>query len=124
MGVEGRENTDNASILLKYENGSTGTINYFSNGAKSYPKERIEVYSMNRTAVIDNFRVTKGYGFKGLTTFKTPLDKGHKQQFTQLLSSVRNGGKPLIPFEELVNTTRASFAIIESLRKQSWIDVY
>lgn len=42
MGISPAENTDNASILLKYENGSTGVINYFSNGSKTYAKERIE----------------------------------------------------------------------------------
>ena len=35
MGINPEEHTDNASILLKYENGSTGVINYFSNGSKS-----------------------------------------------------------------------------------------
>ena len=42
MGVNVKENTDTATILLKYENGSTGTINYFANGSKEYPKERIK----------------------------------------------------------------------------------
>ena len=44
MGENPEENTDNASILLKMENGSTGVINYFSNGSKAYSKERVEVF--------------------------------------------------------------------------------
>ena len=28
-------NTDNASILLKFENGANASLNYFANGAKS-----------------------------------------------------------------------------------------
>ena len=44
MGVNPEENTDNATILLKYENGSTGVINYFANGSKAYSKERLEVF--------------------------------------------------------------------------------
>ena len=35
MGINPQENTDNATILLQYENGSTGVINYFANGSKS-----------------------------------------------------------------------------------------
>jgi predicted dehydrogenase len=58
MGLNPSENTDNASILLQYENGSTGVINYFSNGSKAYSKERLEIYSQERTLVLDNFRVT------------------------------------------------------------------
>jgi predicted dehydrogenase/threonine dehydrogenase-like Zn-dependent dehydrogenase len=121
MGVNPEENTDNASILLKYENGSTGVINYFSNGSKAYSKERIEVYSQDRTAIIDNFRETVGYGFKNFSKLKTGLDKGHKKQFSLLIEKVKNGGGALIPFDELINTTKASFAAIESMKKNSWV---
>jgi predicted dehydrogenase/threonine dehydrogenase-like Zn-dependent dehydrogenase len=123
MGINPDDNTDNASILLKYENGSTGVINYFSNGSKAYSKERVEVYSQDRTAIIDNFRQTTGYGFKGFSKLKTSLDKGHKTQFTELIKRVKTGGQPLIPFDEIVNTTEASFAAIESLKQQSWIEI-
>jgi predicted dehydrogenase/threonine dehydrogenase-like Zn-dependent dehydrogenase len=123
MGIHPVDNTDNATILLKYENGSTGVINYFSNGSRAYSKERIEVYSQERTAIIDNFRQTTGYGFNGFSKLKTGLDKGHKNQFHQLINNVKNGGKPLIPFDELINTTKASFAAIESLKNNCWIKI-
>lgn len=121
MGVNPEENTDNASILLKYENGSTGVINYFANGSKSYSKERVEVYSQERTLIMDNFRTTRGYGFKGFSKLKTKLDKGHKTQFTELINSVKKGGDSLIPIDEIVNTTQASFAAIESLKSNAWV---
>lgn len=123
MGQNPQENTDNATILLEYENGSTGVINYFSNGSKAYSKERVEVYSQERTAIMDNFRVTKGYGFKGFTKLKTGLDKGHKAQFSLMVDRIQNGGGALIPFDEIVNTTKASFAAIESLKQRKWMDV-
>ncbi|EIA10234.1 bi-domain-containing oxidoreductase [Flavobacterium frigoris] len=123
MGVNPEENTDNATILLKYENGSTGVINYFSNGSKSYSKERVEVYSQERTLIMDNFRVTEGFGFKGFSKLKTKLDKGHKDQFHKLINQAKNGGPALIPFEEIVNTTKASFAAIESLKTNQWIEL-
>ncbi len=123
MEINPNENTDNASILLKYENGSTGVINYFSNGSKAYAKERIEIYSQERTAVIDNFRVTTGYGFKGFSSLKTSLDKGHSTQFKLLIDRVKNGGAALIPFDEIINTTKASFAAISSLKEGKWIDI-
>jgi predicted dehydrogenase/threonine dehydrogenase-like Zn-dependent dehydrogenase len=123
MGVNPQENTDNASILLRYENGSTGVINYFANGSKEYSKERLEVYSQERTLIMDNFRTTRGYGFKGFSSLKTSLDKGHKEQFKLLVDRVKNGGAALIPFDEIVNTTRASFAAVESLKTQSWINI-
>jgi len=123
MGPHPQENTDNASILLEYENGSTGVINYFANGSKAYSKERVEVYSQERTLVMDNFRTTTGYGFKGFSSLKTKLDKGHMAQFLALTDRIKNGGEALIPFDEIVNTTLASFAAIESLKTRQWINI-
>ena len=123
MGSNPEENTDNASILLKYENGSNAVINYFSNGSKSYSKERVEVYSQERTLVMDNWRRLKGYGFKGFSGAKSGQDKGHSNQFQELKKKKKIGGKPIIPFDEIINTTRASFAAIDSLKEGKWISV-
>jgi predicted dehydrogenase/threonine dehydrogenase-like Zn-dependent dehydrogenase len=124
MGTNPKENTDNASILLRMENGSTGVINYFSNGSKAYSKERVEVYSQERTLIMDNFKKTDGYGFKGFSKLKTGLDKGHKNQFTRLVNNIESGkGVGLIPYEELINVTKASFAAVESLKLGGWVSV-
>ena len=123
MGVSPEENTDNASILLKYENGTNAVINYFANGSKGYSKERVEVYSQEKTLVMDNWRKLKGYGFKGFSSAKSRQDKGHFNQFEALVNQQKNGGKAIIPFDEIVNTTRASFACIASLKENCWIEV-
>jgi len=123
LGENPEENTDNASILVKLENGSTGVINYFANGAKSYSKERIEVYSQEKTLTMDNFIKTTGYGTKGFSKLKTKLDKGHKNQFATILSMLKKGSVELIPYDELINVTKASFAAIESLKEGQWVEV-
>ncbi len=123
MGINPQTNTDNASILLEYENGSTGVINYFANGSKAYSKERIEVYAQDRTVITDNFRLTEGFGFNGFSKLKTTIDKGHAAQFKLLVDRVKNGGGALVPFDEIVNTTLASFAAIESLVNRKWVNV-
>jgi predicted dehydrogenase len=128
MGENPQENTDNASILLKYENGSLGVINYFSNGNKSYAKERVELYYQGKNLIMDNFRRLYGYGFtNGFNPsnkiLRTKQDKGHTKQFKLLTERWKEGGLPLIPFDEIVNTTRATFAAIESLKRGEWIEV-
>ncbi|MDR2149055.1 MAG: bi-domain-containing oxidoreductase [Tannerella sp.] len=123
LGTHPAENTDNASILLKYENGTNAVINYFANGSKAYSKERIEVYSQERTLILDNWKELKAYGFKGFSGMKSRQDKGHRPQFALLTDRVKNGGEALIPFESIVNTTRASFACIESLKNKNWINI-
>jgi len=118
--VQIQESTDNASILLKYENGTNAVINYFANGSKAYSKERVEIYSQERTLIMDNWRKLKAYGFKGGNS-SSKQDKGHFNQFNELVAQQKSGGKSIIPFEEIINTTKASFAAIESLKEGRWV---
>jgi predicted dehydrogenase len=123
MGVNPNENSDNASILLKYANGSNAVINYFSNGSKSYFKERIEVFHQERTLIMDNWRKLSGFGFNGFTTSKSAQNKGHAQQFKLLVDSVKNGGEAIVPIDDIINSTKATFAAIESMKTGAWIKV-
>ena len=72
---------------------------------------------------MDNWRKLKGYGFKGFSSAKSSQDKGHFNQFQALVTQQKNGGKAIIPFDEIVNTTRASFAAIDSLKEGKWISI-
>lgn len=123
MGVNPDDSTDNASIILKYANGSNAVINYFANGSKSYVKERVEVFSQQRVFIIDNWRSLKAFGVKGFSKKSGTMDKGQKNQFAMLNERIINGGESLIPLESIVNTTKASFAALQSLRERCWISI-
>jgi predicted dehydrogenase/threonine dehydrogenase-like Zn-dependent dehydrogenase len=122
MGQNPADNTDNASILLKYKNGSTGTISYFTNGNKGYSKERIEVYSQGKTMIIDNFKKSEYYGTRS-SGMSRSQDKGHSEQFRLFLERLNNGGEAIIPIEEIINTSRASLAVVESLKTKGWVNL-
>lgn len=122
MGPNAAENTDNASILLRYADGSQGVINYFSNGSKAYSKERIELYSQNRTAVIDNFRRSHYHGFSG-SGMKKGQDKGHGEQFRRFYESLKSGGPAIIPIAEVMNASRAAISAVESLKQGTWVRI-
>jgi predicted dehydrogenase/threonine dehydrogenase-like Zn-dependent dehydrogenase len=123
MGPDAQANTDNASILLKYENGSNAVINYFSNGSKTYSKERIEVHQQNSTLVLDNWRKLTGFGVRGFSSKRSKQDKGHYDQFKQLLESVEKASGPTIPWEEVLNTSKATLAAVDSLIEGKWISI-
>lgn len=123
LGENPEENTDNMSILLRYDNGSNAVVNYFGNGSKAYPKERVEVFYQEKVLVLDNWRKLTGYGFSGFSKMSGKMDKGHAAEFAMLNERIKNGGEPLIPFEELVNATKASFACITSLKENRWVEV-
>ncbi|GAB3553612.1 bi-domain-containing oxidoreductase [Spirosoma fluminis] len=125
MGAQPAETTDSASLLLRYENGSTGVVNYFSNGSKAYAKERVEVYAQDRTLVLDNFRKLTGYGFRGFSSLSGRQDKGHAEQMKRLIQQIQGSGSgdALIPFADIVNTTQTALAAMISLREKRWVDV-
>lgn len=122
LGANPKENTDNATLLLNYENGSQGVINYFSNGSKAYSKERIEIFSQNRTAIIDNFRKSKYYGFKGNGISKSQ-DKGQYNQFNSFIRHLELGKESIIPFDEIMNTSKVVLCALESMKQGCWIDI-
>jgi predicted dehydrogenase len=115
---------DKMSIALQFEDGSVGTVNYFGNGSRQYPKETMEIFSEGRVLRMDNFRTTRGYGFGKFRKFKTRTqDKGHGVQFDAFVDRVIDGGEPLIGFDELVNVTLASFAAVTSAHEGRMVDV-
>ena len=108
---------DKVTATLEFANGSFGTIHYLANGHKSFAKERLEVFCGGRVLQLDNFRKLRGYGVKGLRRMNLwTQDKGHLAEVDALLSSVISCGPNPIPFREMVEVTRTTFAINEARR--------
>jgi len=105
---------DKMSIVMGFADGSVGTVNYFGNGHKGYPKETLEVYSEGRVFRLSNFRHLVAWGAKGFRSMKGRLDKGHAAQFKAFVERVEHGGDHLITFDELKNVALASFAAMTS----------
>ncbi len=115
---------DKMCIILRFADGSVGTVNYFGNGSREYPKETLEIFSEGRVLRMVNFRRTDAYGFRNLKKFKTrSQDKGHGVQFDAFVNRVIEGGDPLIPFAQLLNVTLASFAAVTSAKEGRIVDV-
>lgn len=107
---------DIITLCLRFQCGSMGTIHYFSNGASSFPKERIEVFCGGQVACIDNFRVTEGYGWNGLRKFKTfRQDKGQTACVGQFAEAIVTGQANPIPLHEILEVARATLTAAESL---------
>jgi predicted dehydrogenase/threonine dehydrogenase-like Zn-dependent dehydrogenase len=108
---------DVVTISVRFRGGSVASINYFANGDKSYPKERLEVFGGGTIAVLDDFReLTLTRNGKRKSVKKLSQDKGFDEEIAAFLKAVKDGGAPPIPLASLVATTRATFAIEESLR--------
>ena len=97
---------DTFTISLKFEDGSIGTILYFSNGHKGVPKERLEVFAGGKVLVMDNFRKLTGYGFKNFRRMKSwTIQKGHLQSLEHFFNCIKKG-EAHIPLEEIFEVSR------------------
>ena len=109
---------DKAVISLSFEDGSMGSIHYFANGGKSFPKERVEVFCDNSVLQLDNFRKLRGFGWKGFTKMNLwSQDKGQRNCVDAFMKSVWEGGENPIPQDEIFEVARVSVDIAESLRR-------
>ena len=115
--TSGATDDDSVLITLKFADGSVGTISYLANGDSSLPKERLEISSTGRSAVIDNFQHLSLYQGSRKREFKlSAVDKGHRAEVREFLAAVAEGKPSPILFESLAATTRTTFKIIESLQ--------
>ena len=114
-GVDVRE--DKSSISILFDDGSIGTIHYFANGGKSFPKERIEVFADDGVLQIDNFRKLIGYNWKGFKKMSlSSQDKGQKNCTEAFVSSVITGGEVPIPYSEIIEVAKVTCDIAHTLR--------
>lgn len=118
LGARGQGmRADKVSVTLSFADGSMGTIHYLSNGHKSFPKERLEVFCAGRILQLDNFRSLCGYGWPGFTKMNLwRQDKGQAACAAAFVDAVRLGRPSPIPFEELVEVTRTGFDVVDALR--------
>ena len=101
---------DTVIITLRFSDGSVGSINYFSNGNKMFPKERLEVFTAGKILQLNNFRKMKGFGWKKFSKMNLwKQDKGHKAEIDAFVNSISQDKSCPIPFEEIEEVTRASF---------------
>ena len=100
---------DIANITVSFADGSTAAIHYLANGAKSFPKERIECFFDGKTVAIDNWRRLLRYGVPGGSRWferAGKMDKGHAAEIAAWVRAVREGGPPPIPLGELLEVSR------------------
>jgi predicted dehydrogenase len=112
----GKYRDDNVSMTFTFPDGSIGVVDYLANGDKSLPKERVEVFCGGRIGVLDDFvsLLTVRDGKK--KEVKGAQNKGWVEEWKVFARSIREGGSPPIPYEQLIGVTRATFAAVESLR--------
>lgn len=105
---------DTTSFTMRFVDGSLGTVHYFANGCKAFPKERLEVFAQGGVLQLDNFRKLRGFGWKGFKSMNLwRQDKGQQACAAAFLAAVRGGAAP-IPPAEILEVARASILIAKA----------
>ncbi|MBC3845162.1 Gfo/Idh/MocA family oxidoreductase [Winogradskyella echinorum] len=109
---------DTLNILIQFENGSSGVVAYYANGSKSMTKEYVEVFSAGLSATLNDFKELKIYG-KGKPKKQKIFNqnKGQKEMVEAFVNGLLTNGKAPIPFEDIVAVTKASFKVLESVKR-------
>ena len=98
---------DTFSMQLRFADGSIGTVHYFANGSKSFPKERLEVFASGKVLRLDNYRKLHAWGIPGFSTRRLfSQDKGQQACCSAFLQAIEAGGPPPIPVSELFEVQR------------------
>jgi predicted dehydrogenase/threonine dehydrogenase-like Zn-dependent dehydrogenase len=98
---------DTFSLQLRFADGSIGTVHYFANGSKAFPKERLEVFVAGKVLQLDNYRKLQAWGLPGFRTRRRlSQDKGQVACCKAFLAAVETGGPAPIPAAELFEVQR------------------
>jgi predicted dehydrogenase len=103
---------DKTSITLQFADGSLGTVHYFANGSKAFPKERLDIFCAGRVLQIDNFRKMRGWGWRGFSRLNLwRQDKGQVACVKAFVRAVETDEPSPIPLAEVLEVAKASIEI-------------
>lgn len=110
---------DKTTIVLRFADGSVGTVHYLANGHKGFPKERLEAFCGGKVLQLDNFRKLKGWGWKGFKRLSLwRQDKGQTACAKSFIDAIKEGNSSPIPLEEIIEVTRTSIEVAEKAYQQ------
>ncbi len=105
---------DTVTLQLSFADGSIGTVHYFANGSKEFPKERLEVFAAGRVLQLDNFRKLTGFGWPGFSKMNLwRQDKGQKACAQAFVDAIQQGLSSPIPAAEIFEVSRVSIEMAQ-----------
>ena len=104
------------TVTLTLSDGSVGVIHYLTQGAPSVAKEYLEVFSGERTAILDNYRsLTLHRGNRRQVKRLFNQAKGHAEEVAAFVNALERGSAMPIDLETLIAVTQTTFLIHRSL---------
>ena len=117
--------SDDVTVTLRFADGSLATVAYTALGDMAFGKERIEAYAGGAVFTIDDFRtlVVAEDGRVASHGSRRRQDKGFTGALKAFVGAVAAGGPAPVDEAEVVETSFATIAVLESLRAGTRIDL-
>ncbi|MBI3445976.1 MAG: theronine dehydrogenase, partial [Magnetospirillum sp.] len=110
---------DDMVAALSFADGSLANLVYTGQGDSAFSKERFECFAGGTVIAIDNF-LTLAITENGRTrteSAKLGQDKGHRAEIEAFAAAVASGGPAPVDEAELIETSLATLAVVDSLRE-------
>ncbi len=115
---------EDVAVNIRFADGSLATVFYSAKGDPGAGKERFEIFAGGTTLALDNFRqLSIDRHGKHAIEKQGAGDKGIAAGLRAFVDAVRMGGPPPIDEAELIETSAATVAAMESLRTGQRIDL-
>ncbi len=108
--------SDDATIALRFADGSIANIVYTARGNTGASKERIEAHAGGASYILESFKSLEVMGDNRTAPWKGSQDKGFRGATAAFIAAVTTGGPAPIDETELIETSAATIAVLDSLR--------
>ncbi|MEE3228348.1 MAG: bi-domain-containing oxidoreductase, partial [Chloroflexota bacterium] len=109
------DSADDVSVVVKYNDGSVGTLIYTALGSVEFSKERIEIYAGGGVGVIDDFLSLSLHHLPGKSRKLRVADKGHLALLDNFLSAILGDKALSVNALDGLKATLCAQAALESL---------
>lgn len=116
---------DDLAVTLNFADGSLATIAYTALGDTAYSKELVEGFAGGTVVKIDDFRALSvmAGGKETKPGRRMEQDKGHGAELKAFVDAVASGGPAPADEAELVQSSFATIAVLESLQRGGPVDL-
>lgn len=109
---------DNITLTIVFADGSIGTVHYWANGDKVYPKEHFEIFGQEKIAIVDNYRKLKLIRDNRQKQKRyLKLEKGFSEEVSAFIHQCRTG-EQAISLDSLISTSEVTLSAVEFLNRE------
>ena len=113
---------DSLTAQIEFADGSSAQVIYSAEGDSAFPKETFRVFASGVVCECENFMKLSIFK-RRKETVKKFASKGHAEEIAAWLNFLKGGAAHPLPYPEARQSTRLTFAVLDSIREGRSIDL-